>query len=116
LGGVPGVLNPTIPGNSGVGNASWQLNSDGSYTITGAAAGGWVSPQFAGIGAHWEVKVDPTSGTFSSGDSTGVWLSLSTNRAWNRTTPSTVIFTASFREALTDIVRKVQTGITLSTA
>lgn len=43
--------------------------------------GDWMSPKLGEPAANYEIKVDPTSGTFSGG-TTGVWLALSTSRSW----------------------------------
>ncbi len=113
--GAPGVINGSLP-NGGVSDpadATWQLSNDGSYSISGASAGNWVDPASSTVAAYYQVKVDATSGAFSSGG-TGSWLDLSTSRAWTKTSVGSVTFTVTIREKASGTVRSTQTGVTLT--
>lgn len=54
----------------------------------------WITPKHATVGDAFEIKVDPTSGSFSSG-TTGTWLALSTDRTYTRTTFGMVVANVS---------------------
>lgn len=103
-----GVINPAIAG-TGPSPASFIVNNDGTLY---AGAEDWVTPATVGIAALYQVKVDPTSGSFSGGDVTGTWLDCSSTRQWDIAS-GTVVFTVSFREKASGQVRSVQTGIGL---
>jgi hypothetical protein len=109
--GLAGVINGSLPNGTSGGTTTWQLNSDGTFTVSGSGAGNWVTPANATLAAEYEVKVDPTTGTFATG-TTGTWLRLNANRTWTLDAGS-VTFTVSFRERVTLIVRSVQAGKTL---
>lgn len=108
LGGPPGIFQ-TIPSVSGASPCDFTVKSDGTIESLAVSQGPWISPGSAA--AYYEVKVDPTSGTFSSG-ATGTWLACTSNRSWFKSS-GTVTFTISFREAATGVVRKTQAGVTL---
>lgn len=115
--GAPGVINGALPNGSGVGGTpTWQLVNTGAYVIEGDGGGNWLTPALSTIAALWEAKVDVTLGAFASG-TTGTWLPLNTTRTWttDEGTSTHATFTVSFRERDTQIVRSVQTGITLDT-
>lgn len=109
-GGAPGVIQDIGDGLDAVG-VTLALNNDGTYTMTGDPGGNWVEPASAAIAAQWQVKVDVTSGAFTSG-TTGTWLAMSSNRGWIEDSGQ-VIFDISWREAATGTVRKVQTGVSM---
>jgi hypothetical protein len=115
-GGVPGVINGSLPsGVSTLGaTAGFTIQSNGTYNISTGQLGNWVTPASGTIAALYQVKVDPTSGSFTGGAATGTWLDCSTTRGWNLDPDNAVTFTISFREKATGIVRSVQTGITLT--
>lgn len=109
--GAPGVIQNIPNGTDAVG-VTLALNNDGTFTLTGDPGGNWVVPASAGIAAQWEVRIDVTSGAFTSGDSTGTWLAMSSNRGWIEDSGQ-VIFDISWRDAATQTVHKVQTGVTM---
>lgn len=115
MGGAPGVINANLPNGRTVSPELpvWTLRNDGTYNISGAQAGNWVSPATAEVAAYYQVKVDVTSGTLELG-TTGVWLDLSTTRSWGKNILGTATFTVSIREKATQIVRSVQPGVTLT--
>lgn len=120
--GAPGALNGAIPNGSATGAtvAAWQLNNDGSYSITTGLSGNWVSPATAGLAALYQVKIDVTAGAFTAGpgaipsDSTGSFIDLSTSRHWFRNAAGTVTFNATIREKATGLVRSIQSGVMLT--
>lgn len=112
---APGVINGAPSGSSSLGAAGWELQNDGSYSVSnggGVVTGDWVSPSEAAVAALYEVKVDATSGTFDSG-ATGSFLSLGTTRSWTKNSGS-VTFNATYREIGTGIIRRADTGLTLT--
>lgn len=113
LGAVPGAIQSLGAGAGGPGNSSFGLTNAGALTINGVGSGSWVLPAIAAIAAYYQVKVDVTSGAFTSGDATGAWLDLSTSRAWARTGAGTVNYNVSFREKATAIVCSTQNGKTM---
>lgn len=120
--GVTGLVSARAPGviqdvgnAGGVGSSSFGLENDGDLTLNGADGGNnWVNPATAAIAAHYQVKVDVTSGAFTSGDSTGTYLDLSSSRSWTRTGTGTVNYNVTFREKATGIVRSTQNGKTMA--
>lgn len=110
MSGAPGVIQNISDGVDAVG-VTLALNNDGTYTMTGTGGGNWIEPASAVIAAQWEVKVDVTSGAFTSG-TTGTWLAMSSNRSWIEDSGQ-VIFDISWREAATHIVRTIQTDVSM---
>lgn len=114
-GGPPGIIQSLGAGAGGVGSSSFGLENDGDLTINGVDGGSdWVSPANAEVAALYQVKVDVTSGSFTSGDSTGSYLDLSASRSWTRTGTGTVNYNVTFREKATGIVRSAQTGLIMT--
>lgn len=115
MSGAPGVINGALPDStSSVGGAGFELQNDGDCVASngaGTSTVDWVSPSDTTTAAYYEVKVDATSGAFSSG-TTGTWLALSSSRSWTINTGS-VTFDVSIREAATAIVRTTQ-SVTMS--
>lgn len=115
MGGAPGVINPSLPdGDSIGGTALFSLVNDGTFAIgdgSGPATGSWVTPN--AFASYYQVQVDVTSGSFSSG-TTGSYLDLSSTRTWTKTSAGTVTFTVTIREKATGLVRSTQTGKTLT--
>jgi hypothetical protein len=114
-----GTINTALPHGSGVnaGTVLWQLNNDGTFTISPGQEGYWVTPASAALASLYEVRVDPTSGSFSGGTN-GVYLPLSVTRSWVLADPppvatTTVTFNVSIREIATGVVKSSQTGLTL---
>lgn len=109
-GGAPGVINGALPDStSSLGSAAFEMQNDGDLVVSngaGVSTVDWVTPSDTTTAAFYEVKVDATSGAFSSG-TTGTWLALSTTRSWTIDTGS-VTFNVSIREAATGIVRTTQ--------
>lgn len=60
----------------------------------------------------YEIFVSVTNGSFSTGDSTGVWLNMGTSRSWTRTAAVGATQTCDFTIQL----RRVSTGETINTA
>lgn len=116
FGGAPGIIALTLLSGSNVGSCDWQLDNNGGGH-TGDGAGGaapmtWVSPSTTAVAAFYEVKVDVTSGAFTTG-TTGSYLSLGTTRGWAKTVVGSVTFNATFREIATGIIRRSITGLTV---
>lgn len=112
---APGVIAGVVSGSSSSGAAGLDIENDGDYVVSngaGVANGEWVTPSNTIIAAFYEVKIDPTSGTFDSG-TTGSYVSLDSTRAWSKDS-GTVTFDATWREIATGIVRLTQTGLTLT--
>lgn len=66
--------------------ASYQLRSDGSVWELLLQGGNselekWIDPDSAAPG-DYEVRVTVNSGSLDIGDSTGIWLALTSNRSW----------------------------------
>src|SRR5688572_6615318 len=109
--GAPGIINGSLPNGTedaggGTDVATWQLQDDGDYAITNndsALSGDWVTPSETSVAALYQVRVDPTSGSFTDGPgaipsaSTGTYLDCSTTRSWFCNSGS-VTFDVSFRE------------------
>jgi hypothetical protein len=112
-GSTPGVIQTILSASHGV-SAAINLVNDGTATSAGVGGYAWVAPANATVAAYWQVKVDVTAGALTSGDSTGVWLDLSTNRGWTVTGSGSATLTFSFREKASTTVRKVQTGVTIT--
>jgi hypothetical protein len=115
-GGAPGVIVSSLPNGSNTFSCDYQFDNNGNGH-TGDGAGGalaftWVSPQTTTVAAMYDVKVDVTSGAWTSG-TTGTWLNLGTTRGWVKSSVGTVIFTVSFRETATGIVRGTLPGVTV---
>jgi hypothetical protein len=115
--GAIGVIQ-TIPDVGSVsGDASIQLQNDGDIAmlidgVTDSTTYDWVAPANTTVAAMWEVKVDATSGSFTSG-TTGTWLALSSSRTWTKGTGTgEVVYTISFRSG--GVVWKTQTNVSLS--
>lgn len=117
LSGAPGVINTALPnGTLAEETAVWHLLGDGTYSIDGVSDSNWVTPASSVTAGYYQIKVDATVGTFSSG-TTGSYVDLSTNPAWSKTSvgpPTTVTFTATIREKATGRIRSTQAGITLT--
>ena len=115
--GAPGIINGALPaGGAFASTATWRLNNDGTYTISGQSDANWVTPAASVIAAQYQVKVDVTLASFSTG-TTGTWLDLSSTQTWTIDSagdPESVTFDVSFREKATGIVRSTQTGLTLT--
>lgn len=109
--GVPGVFTSSLVGESEASPALWSVLNDGTYTSNTESLGVWVTPATSAVAALYQVKVDATSGAFTTG-TTGTWLDCSSNQSWTKILGS-VTFTVSFREKASGIVRKTQTGIVL---
>ena len=112
LSGAPGIINGALGGSEEASPAFFIIDNDGSYDQTAGSLGAWVTPANATVAAHYQVKVDATSGTFSSG-TTGTWLDCSSDNAWTKSGGS-VTFTISFREKASGIVRSTQAGLVLT--
>lgn len=112
--GAPGKPQAISSGSAGA-NCTLVVKNDGSYTMSGTAGSAWVAPQTAAVAAHWQVKVDVTSGALSSG-TIGTWIDCSSadsNRTWVENSGACTL-TISFREKATGTVRSVQTGVTMT--
>jgi hypothetical protein len=94
-------------GSGGGTTATMTFNTNGSLVVTGdGSIGNFGAPDSAqqwalnetGIGSFYEVRVTPTTGTFSSG-TTGTWLALSSARTYERTNAGSgdVTFTIEIR-------------------
>lgn len=59
---------------------SFTLNSNGAYTSNTGVSGTWKIG--GGLGSSYEARLTVTSGSFSGG-STGVWVSLGSDRTWS---------------------------------
>jgi hypothetical protein len=92
---------------SGSAVANFRTGADGVATtgvngvLTDVTSQWWTSGSTPGIGASYEVRMTPTSGTMSSGSATGTWLALSTAYSWSVTRSTlgskTCIATAEIR-------------------
>lgn len=86
----------TAPGSAA---CTMSVGSAGHIGFVGAASGDlggqdWGTPNTAGVGSGYWVRVTLTSGTFSASDGSG-WLQLSTTRNWTRSRPTGGIGTTS---------------------
>ena len=105
-------INVAIPsgGGSFPGTYALNLNSNATYSMDGGGGGNWIEPPLTAYADDYEVKVDPTAGTFSSG-TTGTWLAMTSNRTWNKSVVGTVTFTISWRLAASAVQVAQQTGV-----
>jgi hypothetical protein len=91
-------------------NASYSVNNNRTTTYTGGSTPNWLS--LDGNVADYEIRVDLTSGTFSSGSGIGVWLSLGVSRSWGLFQSST-----GYSEAIFNVqIRRVSSGVVKATA
>jgi hypothetical protein len=72
----------------GTATGTLNFNADGTVTASGsttndtvAGSANWYSPTTGAIGSSYWVRLTPTSGTVSTGNS-NVWTSLATNQTW----------------------------------
>lgn len=90
-------------GNS---NVSMVANTDGTLTVTGNGSGtissnpGYYSPTTGAIGSNYQIRITPTSGSFSTG-TVNTWLTVSSTRTWTVSTTSSKIvsFTIEIRDS-----------------
>lgn len=114
--GFPGQINGSLPnGGATDTTASFGINSDGTTTISGQSSVDWVTPTT--VAGQYQVRVDPTSGTFDSG-TTGTWLDCSTSPSWTVLDPGglqveTVVFDIAFRPT-GGATQSTQTGVQLA--
>lgn len=120
MAGSPGFINGSLPSHNNGGNGAtitWELQNDGDLSYgdptNGFGTEDWVTPSESDVASKWEVKVDVTAGSFTSG-TTGSFLALGTTRTWTKAPSGTVTFDVTFREAASGTVRSVQTGIQLT--
>ena len=115
-GGAPGIITSSLPAGSNTGSCDYQFDNNGNGHTGdgggGALSLGWVTPQSTTVAAYYEVKVDVTAGSFTTG-TTGSYLDLAVTRGWAKTVPGTVTFTVTFREKATAIVRRVITSVSI---
>lgn len=111
MGGAPGAFTATLSSVSGASPCDYTVKNNGKIQSLGVDLEDWITPANATVAAYYEVKVDATSGAFSSG-TTGTWLDCSSDRSWIKSA-GVVTFTISFREKSSGLVRKTQTGLTL---
>lgn len=114
--GAPGVLQALPNSGSTTGTATWQLLNDGTYSVSvgaGSTTGDWIKPASSAVAAFYQVKVDVTGGSMTTG-TTGSYVDLSSTQTWTKVGASTVTFTATIREKATGIVRLTQAGITMT--
>lgn len=93
------------PDNASV---AFTVGSAGTVVATGDPGYTWL---LSGVNSDYDVKVDATSGSFSSG-TTGTWLNLATGRTWTRT--RTVFGTSEVFATVR--IRRVSDGVVLDTA
>lgn len=106
--GIPGAVNTSLPtSSSGVGSAAYSVVNDGTL-VTSAGTVNWVTPANAAVAAHYQVRVDITSGSFGSGPAAATWHDCSTTRTWAVTGGNTCSFTIKIREKATQIERSSQ--------
>jgi len=76
---------------------------------------GWYSPTTTAIGSSYQIRITPTSGSFSTG-TVNTWLTMSTNRTWTLSTTSfaTVSFTIGIRSTTSTTVLASTTGNTIN--
>lgn len=109
-GGAPGVVAPSVSLTSSNAVAiTLLLNNAGALSVD-PNAGTWVTPATAVVAAYYEVKVDVTAGSFTSGSATGSFLSLGTSRSWTKSVVGSVTYTITIREIATGIVRYTSAG------
>lgn len=95
-------------------------NTDGTLTVLGngnATDGditpdpGWYSPTTTAIGSSYQIRITPTSGSFSTG-TVNTWLTISSARTWTVSTTSikAVVFTIEIRAGSSGSVIASTTG------
>lgn len=93
--------------------SSFSLKSDGTLAATnGGAESTQYTYMLTGFASQVEAKVDPISGTYSTG-TTGTWLNLGTTRQWTLNWPGGM---ASVNCQSTVTIRDAATLATLATA
>ena len=112
-GNAAGIINPSLPSGTAPGSAGWELNNNGTYSISGEAGGDWVTPASAGVAAMWEVFVTVTAGDAFDTGTVDTWLALSSTRGWSHSSAKSTTFTARFRQGGT--VYSTQPGLELVT-
>lgn len=90
--------------------ATWTILLDGTCTSTGEATYTWL---LSGANSDYEIFVSVTSGALTSG-ATGLWLVLSSSRAYSVTRTSNVV--GSDSATLACQIRRVSDGVVLATS
>lgn len=95
--GAPGVLAAALSNSSSAVSSSATIGNDGIHTFSdGAGSENWVTPANTTVAAYYEVRVDVTAGSFTSG-TTGTWLACSSNRSWTKLVVGSVSYDLSLR-------------------
>ena len=115
--GPPGVLPASLSTSGNPTSASDQFDTGGvrtfGDTVGGADAENWVTPAAAAVAANYEIKVDVTSGSFSTG-TTGSWLAMTSTRTWTKTGAGTVNYNISFRQTNGPTLKTYSTSMTVT--
>jgi len=116
VGGTPGLLAATLSNASNAISTSAEIQNDGDHVFGdgagGAATEDWVTPSTALVAANYEVRVDPTSGSFTTG-TINTWLACTSSHTWTYAGVGTVTFDMSFR-LVGGATLKVHTGMTMT--
>ena len=114
--------NSTIS-SGGTSTVTVTANTNGTMTVVGNGSlidgsvtpnPGWYSPTTTSVGAGYQIRITPTTGSFTSG-SVNTWLTTSIARTWtvvanSSLTNKSVTFTIEVRDTLTTTVLATTTG------
>jgi hypothetical protein len=109
LGSGPGSTSALMTFNT---NGTLVVTGDGSIGSFGApnSAEQWYNPTTVGIGPSFDVRITPTTGTFSGGAAVSVWHTINTARSFSVIGDNkSVTFTIEIR-ATGGAVRATSTG------
>lgn len=116
-GGPPGDLIAALTTSGNPTSASDQFSNAGvrtaGDTVGGSFNENWVTPATSGVAANYEMKVDVTSGSFSTG-TTGTWLAMTSTRTWTKSVAGTVNYDVSFRQINGPTLKTLSTSMTVT--
>lgn len=95
------------------GGAQLQVRRNGTYEGSPSGQNGdWVTPKDSTVGDLFEIYVQVNSGSITTGNATGTWLSLSSDRFWRcaRGSPGTI------SANITISIRRADTGEVVDTS
>lgn len=107
-------------GTGGSSTVTVTANTNGTLTVVGNGSivdgditpdPGWYSPTTTAIGSSYQIRITPTSGSFTTG-TVNTWLTMSSARVWTVSTSGaqTVVFTIEIRDTSAGTVLASTTG------
>ena len=128
-GGFGVFLTQFISTNSAIGIGSSSTvtvtaNTNGTLTVVGNGTiingditpnPGWYTPTTTAIGSSYQIRITPTSGSFTTG-TVNTWQTMSSAKTWTVNTigAQTVVFTVEIRDTSAGTVLASTTGNSIS--